>query len=210
MSDNKHVTKANLAYYHQHGVVPVKELAESRARAMVYADYSAMLDEVVALSATDLKAGDALYVRALAVPDVYVGEVLTSAAQYTYTDDADVVLQLTSSTGLAVGYYRLFAVETKPVEPGSGEENYIKNIQITEENTDNGVASVTVDANGNLVVRRASFLTALDLVTPDETGDARGGAMSQADKWKLDQLRIFEPLTDADIDAIISPATGDN
>lgn len=207
---DKHVTKQNLGYFYEHGVRPVKvtaeralETAEQRALALTYDDYSAMLADVVAFTAEDLKEGDLLIVNRSTQPNAWVAAVNKTSAVYTYTDDADVITQLNSADGLTVGY---FVLRAKAQNSGSnvGEENYIKGITIRDEDYANGVASVTVDADGNLIVNRKQFLTPNDVVTPDEHNDAQGGAMSKADKWKLDQLKIYEPLTEEEIDAIIA------
>lgn len=96
----------------------VNSIAKGRVYAKSYNDISAMVTALNAMSATDLKVGDNLYIVVEDVPDLWIGKVESTSSTYTYTTDSAFITALTGdlTTTVQVGYYRLCKLESEKVD----------------------------------------------------------------------------------------------
>ena len=88
-----------------------KTIALGRSRAISYADNSDANTAITAMSNTELRVGDNIYIGTVGVPDWYVAEVLSAKGGQTLP---------TSGTAFAdsysIGYYKLYQLETEKVD----------------------------------------------------------------------------------------------
>lgn len=131
----------------------VNSLAKGRAYTKEYDTISDMVTALNAMSATELKAGDNVYIVATGVPDLWVGKVESSATTYTYTTDDDFVNAITGSllTTVQVGYYRLCELETEKVDLSNVVDS---NSTISSSGSGNAVTGMSIDSSGNVTLTK--------------------------------------------------------
>ena len=131
----------------------VNSLAKGRVYTKEYDTISDMVTALNAMSATELKAGDNVYIVATGVPDLWVGKVESSATTYTYTTDSDFVNAITGSlsTTVQVGYYRLCELETEKVDLSNVVDS---NSTISSSGSGNAVTGMSIDSSGNVTLTK--------------------------------------------------------
>lgn len=131
----------------------VNSLAKGRVYTKEYDTISDMVTALNAMSATELKAGDNVYIVATGVPDLWVGKVESSATTYTYTTDDDFVNAITGSlsTTVQVGYYRLCELETEKVDLSNVVDS---NSTVTPSGNGNVVTNLSIDSSGNITLTK--------------------------------------------------------
>lgn len=213
MSNNKIVTYDNLAYYNEHKIKPLEDLALGRSRALVADDYAAAVTAIEAITAssdtkTKLRVGDSVLIKELGVKDMWVTEVLTTAAApVTATGDALKTLisnALATSQGFACGLYRFSELEvTKVSLTGYATESYVDSkVNPVKAVVDNLVGTPTVsgpgdgyikgwsvDAQGHVTLTKATIPLATNMLP---------GLMSGDDKAKVDNLTTAIAAVDGD------------
>ena len=106
-------------------IAKIRELVENAEQvakgvqlAVSYADYSAMITALNALSANSYDIGQSIYIATLNVPDLWVYAIEATAVPYTYTSDEDFINSLLENGFVQVGNYKLSALETGKVAIG--------------------------------------------------------------------------------------------
>ena len=156
-----------------------KSIAEGRARAVSFANYSALITAVNSASNTDYKVGDNIFIQAQGVPDLWIYSVESTSTSYTYTTDDAFVASLQSSGSVQVGYYKIAALETGKVDlsgyvPTSRTVNgkaLSSNISLTYSDvgalaSDGTAAKATADASGNTIT--TTYATKAEIITYEE------------------------------------------
>lgn len=95
-----------------------EQIAKGVQLAVSYADYSAMITALNALSANSYDVGQSIYIATLNVPDLWVYAIEATAVPYTYTSDEDFINSLLANGFVQVGNYKLAALETGKVAIG--------------------------------------------------------------------------------------------
>ena len=93
-----------------------KSIAESRAGAVSKDTLAIAISDIQAMPATELHAGDIVWILQEGVPDLWIYSVENSYVNYTYTTDEAFVSQLGTNGYVQVGYYRLAKSETEKVD----------------------------------------------------------------------------------------------
>lgn len=93
-----------------------KSIAESRASAISKDTLAVAVSDIQAMPATELHAGDTVWILQDGVPDLWIYSVENSYVNYTYTTDEAFVSQLGTNGYVQVGYYRLAKSETEKVD----------------------------------------------------------------------------------------------
>lgn len=93
-----------------------KSIAEGRARAVSFENYSALATSLNSAANTEYKVGDNIFIQAGDVPDLWIYSVESGNADYTYTNDDAVVSVLQTNGSLQIGYYKVAAMETGKVD----------------------------------------------------------------------------------------------
>lgn len=106
-------------------IAEIRELVENAEQvakgvqlAVSYADYSAMITALNALSSNSYDVGQSIYIATLNVPDLWVYAIEATAVPYTYTSDEDFINSLLANGFVQVGNYKLAALETGKVAIG--------------------------------------------------------------------------------------------
>ena len=94
----------------------VNSKAEGREKAISYASISLMVTGLNAMSATELKVGDNIFIQALDVPDLWVYSVESTSSTYAYTTDAAFVSAIDANGYVQIGYYKVSKLETEKVD----------------------------------------------------------------------------------------------
>lgn len=101
----------------------VNSIAKGANQAVGFDTYADMIDHLSAQGKGSYRLGQSIYITTLGVPDLWISEILDTAATYTYTSDADFISALGSNGKVQVGHYSVSALETQKVDL----TNYITN-----------------------------------------------------------------------------------
>ena len=88
-----------------------KTIALGRSRAISYESNAAANTALAAMSNTELKVGDNIYIGTVGVPDWYVAEVLSAKGSNTLPTSGSAF-----NDSYSIGYYKLYQLETEKVD----------------------------------------------------------------------------------------------
>lgn len=159
LADKQNITDNNLATTNKTIVSAINEVnskAEGREKATSYASISAMVTGLNAMSATELKVGDNIFIQALDVPDLWVYSVESTSSTYTYTTDSAFVSAINTSGYVQVGYYKVSKLESDKIDlsdyvPGTrtiAGVDLQDNITVNEMKTALGVDTLETTVSG--------------------------------------------------------------
>jgi len=98
------------------GMNEINSIAKGATQAVSYGNISTMVTALNAMSASQYRTGQNIYIVTLNVPDLWISSVEQSSVPYTYVDDTTFVNALTTNGYVQVGYYKLSAMETNKVD----------------------------------------------------------------------------------------------
>ena len=156
-----------------------KSIAEGRARAVSFENYSALVTALNSAANTDYQVGDNIYIKEQEVPDLWIYSVEATSSDYTYTSEDALSAALQTSSSVQIGYYKVAAMETAKVDL----TDYVPTARtvngkaltgnITLSAADVGalsagatVAKATADANGNNIA--TTYATKSEIILYEE------------------------------------------
>lgn len=89
----------------------VRNIANGKSLGKTFADIASTNAALAGYSNTELKVGDKIYIRAVGVPDRYVGEVLTSKGNESLPTGTSAF-----NDSYSIGYYKIYQLETEKVD----------------------------------------------------------------------------------------------
>ncbi len=94
----------------------VDERFNGASKALTYESYAEMVASINAMTSTELKRGQDIFIVQTGIPDVWVAYVEETRVDYTYIDDDAFVNELLNNGTVQIGYYRLSYLETQKVD----------------------------------------------------------------------------------------------
>lgn len=90
----------------------INGLIKGASKAVVYTNYTMLIDDLNASDNKKYDVGQTIYVTTTHVPDLWVSGILSEPREYVYVDDVTIVNELETNGFLFAGYYRLSPLET--------------------------------------------------------------------------------------------------
>lgn len=156
-----------------------KSIAEGRARAVSFDNYSALATSLNSAANTEYKVGDNIFIQAGNVPDLWIYSVESGNADYAYINDDAIVSALQTNGSLQIGYYKVAAMETGKVDLSGyvatsrtiNGKALSSNITLSAADvgalsTGETAAKATADAEGNNIASTYAKLT--DIISFEE------------------------------------------
>ena len=91
-------------------------ISKGANQALSFESYQALTTKFNNATKDAYRVGQSMYVKTLNVPDVWVAAITSTSKTYTYTNDTKFMNELTSTSGIRIGYYILYPLETEKVE----------------------------------------------------------------------------------------------
>jgi len=170
VSDKQNITDNSLTTTNKTiptAINEVNSIAKGANQALSYSNYQTMIGIFNNLEADAYKTGQNVLIVTLDVPDLWISNVTSVKASYSYVSDAQVISDLQEYGSIRVGYYALSALETQKVDL----TNYVTNTDYANMN-DAGVIKANPiygcqTLNGNLAAithSAQSYSTASNLL----------------------------------------------